>query len=337
MTGLEELPEVIRSDRKAVYNSDLFRSMIFVLLAALALWLYLKGKIKENLLLIALGFLIVLDLAGVDRRYVNSGNFVSKRQMNKPFAEAGFDKQIKADTTIFRVYDPQEGVNGARTSFFHYSIGGYHGAKPAGMEDLFEFHIYSNNVSVLNMLNVKYVIQQDEEEGRYAARNPEANGNAWFVTELLPVANANEEIQSLDTLDNKIRAVFNAQKFPPVRAQEFTVDSTASIELREYTPNRLLYRSVNPQSGLAVFSEMYYERGWKAYIDGVSEPYFRVNYTLRALKVPAGEHQIEFRFEPGVVETGSRVSLASIILLILLILAGTLYKLRPSGDKREES
>ena len=336
MTGLEELPEVLRSDRKAVYNSDLFRSMIFVLLTALALWLYLKERIGKNLLLLTLGLLIAIDLIGVDLRYVNSSDFVRRREMTTPFGQTAMDKEILQDPGVFRVYDPGEGINGARTSYFHKSVGGYHAAKPAGIQDLFDFHIYKNNIEVLNMLNVKYVVQEDEEGQKYAALNSGANGNAWFVEKLIPVADADQEIMILDSVNTKTVAVVNKQRFPEIAANHFEKDSAATIKLTEYQPNKLVYSSINTHKGLAVFSEMHYPRGWHAYIDGVEVPHFGVDYVLRALEIPEGEHTITFRFEPGVVHTGSRISLISTILLVLFILAGTLYKLRPSGDKREE-
>ncbi len=210
----DQVISMIKLDRKAVYTHDVFRSLIYVLLAALVIWAYLKEKIKQNILLVALGVLIVFDLVGVDQRYVNKGNFVSQRQMDKPFQETEVDQQINKDTTIFRVYDPEEGLNGARTSYFHQSIGGYHAAKPAGIQDLFDFHIYKNNVRVLNMLNVKYIIQQDKDGKQYPAINPFANGNAWFIDKLLPVTSANAEIRALDSLDIKNEAVINTTNFP---------------------------------------------------------------------------------------------------------------------------
>jgi len=197
----DEVLAMIKRDREAAYLNDSFRSLIYVLLAAAALWLFIKTKINRSILVVILGLLICLDLVGIGLRYVNTDDFVSRRLMNEPFLETAVDKQIKADTTVYRVYDSSEGLNGARTSYFHKSIGGYHAAKPAIIQDLFDYHIYQNNRQVLNMLNVKYVLQQNEEGKRVASINPEANGNAWFVELLLPVGSANEEIMALDSLD----------------------------------------------------------------------------------------------------------------------------------------
>jgi len=319
--GMSDLVDMFIADRKTVYITDLFRSLLFVVFASAGIWLYLKGKFKMNLTLIVLGALIVFDLVGVDLRYVNKDNFVAKRRMLQPFQETPIYKQIQKDETIFRVYDQKEGF-GARTSFFHQSIGGYHAAKPAGIQDLFEYHIYNGNIGVLNMLNVKYVIQQDEEGRSYPALNPDANGNAWFVEKLTKVNNADEEIKALNGLNTSNEAIVNSSKVKDIGRASFKLDSTASITLTSYKPNHLKYSSNNSNSGLAVFSEMHYPHGWNAYIDGTPTEHFKVNYVLRALEVPEGQHEIEFKFEPQVVETGSKITLGSSILLVLIVLGG---------------
>ncbi len=332
----DEIMTMIQLDRESVYISDLIRSLVYVLLAAVAIWLYIKERIKENILTLALGLLLLFDLVGIDLRYVNENDFVRARQMEEPFQETAMDKQIAKDPEIFRVYDPSEGLNGARTSYFHQSIGGYHAAKPAALQDLFDFHVYKNNMRVLNMLNVKYVVQQDEEGRDYPALNPYANGNAWFVKTLLPVKSANQEIQALDSLDVMNEAVINTNNFPNITPLSFQKDSTATIKLTDYSPNHLTYRSINEQEAVAVFSEMYYANGWNAYIDGIKTPHFKVNYILRAMKVPAGNHKIEFKFEPEVIETGGTITLASTLLLGLFILGGIGFSLR-NFRKKEES
>ncbi|MET7029314.1 YfhO family protein [Sediminicola luteus] len=332
----DEIMTMIQLDRESVYISDLIRSLVYVLLAAVAIWLYIKERIKENILTLALGLLLLFDLVGIGLRYVNEDDFVRARQMEEPFQETAMDKQIAKDPGVFRVYDPSEGLNGARTSYFHQSIGGYHAAKPAALQDLFDFHVYMNNMRVLNMLNVKYVVQQDEEGRDYPALNPYANGNAWFVNTLLPVKNANQEIQALDSLDVMNEAVINTNDFPNITPLSFQKDSTATIKLTNYSPNHLTYRSINGQEAVAVFSEMYYANGWNAYIDGIKIPHFKVNYILRAMKVPAGNHKIEFKFEPEVIETGGTITLASTLLLGLFILGGIGFSLR-NFRKKEES
>lgn len=322
MTGLEELPEMLRLDRKAVYTSDLLRSLAFVLITALLLWFFIKEKLKMNLVLIAIGVLIVFDLVGVNLRYVNSDSFVSKRKMLEPFEPTAADKQILEDDGIFRVFDQTDGFDSAKTAYFHQSITGYHAAKPAGMQDLFDFHVYNGNLSVFNMLNVKYVVRQDEEGNSFPIENPNANGNAWFINNLKQVSSADEEIMALDSLNTKMTAVVNTGKFKNINRFDYQVDSTAYINLTDFKPNHLTYTSSNPNAGVAVFSEMYYGNGWNAYIDGKPSGHFRVNYVLRALKIPEGKHTIEFKFEPKVVEQGSKITLASTALLGLILLGG---------------
>lgn len=322
MTGLEQLPEMLKLDRKAVYTSDLLRSLGYVLATAALLWFFLKDKVKSNLVVIAVGALIVFDLVGVNLRYVNADSFVSKRKMLQPFQATAADKAILKDDGVFRVFDQTDGFDSAKTAYFHKSITGYHAAKPAGMQDLFEYHVYNGNLSVFNMLNVKYVVQQDESGNPFPIENQNANGNAWFVKELQQVTSADEEIRALEGLDTKTTAVVNNTKFKNIDRFEFQKDSTASINLTDYEPNHLTYASTNPNAGVAVFSEMYYANGWNAYIDGKPVDHFKVNYVLRALKIPEGNHTVEFKFEPEVVKLGSQIVLGSTILMGLILLGG---------------
>ena len=332
----DEILSLIQLDRKTVYTNDLFRTLIFIALAAGVIWLYLKERLKENILIILLGVLIVVDLVGVDMRYVNKENFVSKRRLSEPFPERPVDQQILQDKGIYRVYDPQEGLNGASTSFYHKSIGGYHAAKPAGLQDLFDFYIYKGKIEILNMLNVKYVIQQDEEGKSTPSMNPNANGNAWFVSKLIEVKSVDEEIKALDNMDVKNEAVVNTSRFANINRFNFHTDSVATVALIDYKPNHLTYRASNPKAGVLVFSEMYYKNGWNAYIDGQLKDHFRVNYVLRALFVSGGDHTIEFKFEPEVIKNGSQITLASSIVLGLIVLMGIGFTVRRSPKKEED-
>jgi hypothetical protein len=331
----DEVMTMIKRDREAVYVNDTIRSLIYVLLAGLAIWLYLKGRLKKNVVILTLSVLVVFDLVGVDLRYVNKKDFDRQKRMNQPFQQLPMDKQIAEDSGVYRVYDPSEGLNGARTSYFHQSIGGYHAAKPAGMQDLFDFHIYRNNLRVLNMLNVKYIVQQDEEGRSYAITNPEVNGNAWFISRLMEVQSADEEIKALDSLDVLNEAVVNTSDFTQIDQFNFPKDSLAYINLKEYKPNHLTYITNNSNNGLAVFSEMYYPGDWKAYIDGKLVDHFKVNYVLRALNIPKGNHTVEFKFEPEVIETGGKITLASSILMILMFLVGGLFSIFRLRKKKE--
>ncbi len=331
----EEFMTMIMRDREAVYTSDTIRSLIYVLLSVVVIWLYIKEKLNKNIAILGLGVLIVIDLVGVDLRYVDKDDFVRKRRMSEPFQIMAVNKQILEDTTNYRVFNPSEGFQ-ARTAYFHQSISGYHAARPRGMEDLFDFYVYRNNIGVLSMLNVKYIIQQEEEGRPYAMLNPKASGNAWFVQKLNEVKSANEEILELDSLDIKNVAVVNTNAFPDVRRFDFQVDSTASINLVDYKPNHLTYTSTNPNAGVAVFSEMYYVNGWNAYVDGEIKPHFKVNHVLRALRIPEGQHKVEFKFEPKVVETGSKITLASTVVLGLIVLGGLGFSIWRPRKKEEE-
>ncbi len=317
----EDIVAVIRSDREAVYINDTLRSWVYIALSALLLWLFLKGRLRKNYAIAGLVLLVLADLVGVDRRYVNQDDFIPARRMNAPIAQSQADQLILRDTAVFRVLNLSEGLNGARTSYFHHSLGGYHAAKPRRIQDLFEYHVYRDNRRVLDMLNTKYLIQPDEEGAPTVSLNPGALGNAWYVGRLEAVSSDDEAIRALDSLDVAREAVVNRAEFPEVSPAAFQVDSTSRIELLEYEPNYLKYRTENSSDGLGVFSEMYYPFGWQAYIDGAPHSHFRVNYTLRAMQIPAGNHTVEFRFEPAVIAQGSKWSLAGSIGL-LVALAG---------------
>ena len=314
---------MIKEQRESLFTTDVLRTLVFVLLSATALWLYLKDKLKENVVLLVIGCLIVFDLVGVDKRYVNSDNFVSARQVNEPFKISKADAQIKEDTSHYRVLDfSSNPFSDARTSYFHKAFGGYHAAKPKRAEDIFEFYVSKNNIGVVNMLNIKYIIQ-DNKGQLVALNNPYTNGNAWFVDELKTVTNANEEIVLLDSLNLKKQAVVQLGQTELKSA--YVLDSLASINLKSYKPNHLVYETSNVNDGLAIFSEVYYKNGWNAYIDGELKPHFRANYLLRGLEVPKGKHTIAFKFEPLVIKTGSSIALGSSVGLLLLILGGLFY------------
>ncbi len=314
----------VKEDRKAIFTSDTIRSLIFVLLSAILIWLYLKQKTSKNIVIAGFVILILADLVVVDRRYVNNDDFVASRQMSQPFPQTPADAAILQDKGHYRVFDLAESpFNTGRTSYFHNSVGGYHAAKPGRMQDLYDFYISKNNMGVLNMLNVKYFIIPTEE-GVQPQQNPEAFGNAWFVNNIKWVTSANEEITSLDEVDLSKTAVVN-REFQNLIGQNIPADTTANIELLSHKPNELVYRSRAAQDGLAVFSEMYYPHGWTVFINGEESTHFPANYVLRAMKVPAGENEITFRFEPEVINKGSDIALMSSIFLGILLLGGIFY------------
>ena len=328
--------EALKQDRKSLYAADLLRSGFFVVLVFGLMFMYVKNKLKANIAVILIGLLMVSDLFFVDKKYVNKDDFVSARQVDIPFEASQADQQILEDKSVYRVLDIEGYLNG-KASYFHKSIGGYSAVRPKRMQELFDYQIVKNNVGVLNMLNVKYLIQIDEQGQEFPVKNTDANGNAWFVSDLKPVANADAEMKALNKLDTKNVAIYSPNidgiyKAMPKSDKKFTVDSTATVQLTSYKPNHLQYVSNNTNKGFAVFSEMYYKNGWKATIDGKEATILRVNYALRGLEVPAGKHKIEFKFEPQVVKTGSTIALISSLLMLVLIGAGV-YFLRKNQEQ----
>ncbi len=322
----------IKEDRKAMFTTDTLRSLILVLLVATGIWYYLKGKLKENLLLISIGVLILFDLISVDYKYVNKDNFVTSREFNKPFIATSADKEIIQDTEHFRVYDLLAGpFNSGRAPYFHNALGGYHAAKLGRIQDIYDFYLTKGNVGILNMFNVKYFIVQDED-GIHANRNTYANGNAWFVEKIKLVDTADQEILALKEIDNKTEVVVNAKNKDLITQNTYKTDSLATIQLISHQPNKLVYESKNFSDGFAVFSEVYYKDGWQAYIDNVPVSHMQVDYVLRGMSIPAGNHKIEFKFEPQVVRTGSSITLVSSIVLLLLIVGGIFYVYRKKGS-----
>lgn len=325
--------DALKEDRMTLYSADLLRSGFFVLLVAGVLWLFIKEKFVQNTTIILVGLLMVFDLFYVDKKYVSDKDFVSRSEVEVPFQETSADIQILQDTTHYRVFEVQGNLSSARASYFHKSIGGYSAVKPRRMQQLFDYQIAKNNIEILNMLNVKYIIQTDSTGAAFPVQNSNANGNAWFVKNVKFVQSADEEMKVLDKLDSKNVAVINQFEFGSIfknDATNFSKDSTATIQLVSYKPNHLKYTSNNTGNGLAVFSEMYYEKGWKATIDGKETGIFRTDYVLRGLQIPAGRHVIEFKFEPQVIQTGSTITLISSLGMLLLLIGGIYFERKKS-------
>lgn len=324
-----EFVDALQQDRMALYTSDIWRTVLLLGLTTVLLWGFYAQKIKDIILLAGLALLILGDLVSVDKRYVNTDSFVDKRQMEKPFSPAPADLQIVRDTTRYRVLDlTSNPFNSARASYFHASVGGYHAAKPRRMQDLFDFYLSQNHLGILNLLNVKYVLQPGQDGQAIASQNPEANGPAWLVDNIKWVNSEDEEIRALDSLNSKQTAVVH-QRFKSLIGIKITAsDSIDSIKLVAHQPNKLQYLSNTRGNVLALFSEAYYSQGWQAYIDGKPVPHFRADYWLRALVLPAGKHNIEFVFEPNVVQTGSRLALAGSSLFLILTLMMIYFNLK---------
>ncbi len=322
-------PNFIRSlrlDREAMLKADVLRTLVVCLGVATILWLVLKDKVKTNLALVGIGFIIVLDLVSFNKNYVNQDDFVPEVAMKQPFKATQVDKAIQQDTSHYRVYDVSSSpLNSSRTSYFHNSIGGYHAAKPGRIQDLFDFHIYEGHQQILDMLNVKYIIFSEEGQLGYQ-ENKTALGHAWFVDQLQLVQDANTAIQSLDTVNLSRTAVIEANETNFTSTYSFKRSVSDEIKLIDYQLNQLTYSYSLEQDAIAVFSELYYPEGWQAYLDGSPINHFRANYVLRAANLPAGDHQLVFKFKPQVIATGNTITLASYGLLLVLLIGGWFYR-----------
>ena len=326
-----QLLGALRADRADLLRNDVWRGLLFVGAALGVLYFHLKGRLSVLPAAAIMVALVLVDLWGVDKRYLGENKF-QRETIAEAFQPSPADQLILQDKDLdYRVFNVQNPFNEAQTSYFHKSIGGYHGAKLRRYQDLIERQISTNNQQVLNMLNMRYLITGDAKQP--VQRNPGALGNAWFVSEVKTVQSPDEEMAALSTLSPATVAVVDASKFPQQKAATYDI-AGSSIVLTNYSPDELKYRYNATQAGLVVFSEIYYAEGWQAFIDGKPAPHLRVDYVLRALQVPAGAHAIEFRFEPKAFAVGNGVSLGSSIVLLLMLVGAGVYVARrkPSAE-----
>lgn len=335
------LAEFVQKDRASLFTMDCLRSFIFILLAAVVLWFYAKGKLKNTYFLILLGSLILVDLWMVDKRYFNNDDFFPKKQFEKQFVPTEADRQIMSDTDIhYRVLNfATNTFNDAHTSYFHKSVGGYSAAKLSRYQDMIEHHIAKQNMQVLNMLNTKYFIIPDQKTGSPVVQyNAAAFGNAWFVDSLTKVGNPNEEIEALNYIQISNTAVIDTNLFgKAIAGFQFGQDSGSAIKLLSYTPDELRYKAVakNAQN-MMVFSEVYYP-DWFATVDGKPVDVFRVNYILRAIIVPKGEHEIVLRFRPHTVEEGVKISIAFWIFISVFSIGAIIFSIVQYNKKTKKN
>jgi hypothetical protein len=340
----------LREDRQSLLLSDAFRSFAFITLAFLIVYFGIYKKLPA-VFYGCLAFMVMVDLAVVDKRYVSSENFTRKPGANAAFVASEADAAIERDKSHYRVYNLQNSLsdawNEAKTSYFHHSIGGYHGAKLKRYQELLDSCLYEEtaefvedaqarsiklqNYGILNMLNTKYI--KFGEQANAVLTNEEANGNAWFVSEVIQVNSANEELDKVCGIDTKTTAVVDASKFKV--AAKTATDSTAKITLAEFKPNYLRYESNSTTGGLAVFSEIYYPKGWHAFVDQKEVSILRANYILRALEIPSGKHSVEFKFQPEAYTVGNKVTSISSWLVLLLVSACIAFSLKE--EKPENS
>ena len=340
------LKTALVSDRKGLLRADSFRSLLFILLGAGTLVAFVMGKLKKEYATLLLGALILFDLWGAGKRYLNADRFERPSAMQKTFTPGVADTEILNDPSYKRVLNLTTSVfnDNSPTSWFHKSIGGYHGAKLKRYQELIDSTISRelgmfqtafqnvgqvqtveelashlmpvfNNTAVLNMLNTKYVIVDPQSP---PVINPNALGNAWFVEKPVIAGNANEELASLKMINPAREAVIDTRFSEFIKSTHYPVAEGDRIELVSYQPNELEYSYTAEGERLAVFSDIYYPEGWLCFVDGKESDHFRANYVLRAMVLPGGTHQVRFVFEPSTYINGNRVSLASSVLLILL-------------------
>lgn len=326
--------KAIKEDRLTVLKSDSLRSLLFIIGIAGILWLTFKKKVSENLALVLVGILVIVDLVGVDRRSVNEENFISEREYREYFVATPTDEAILKDDGYFRVLDQFRGFNDSHTSYFFNTINGYSAVYPRRMDDIYD-KVLRGKIGMLNMLNVKYIIQ-DNEGAMYAQRNPYVNGPAWFVDEIQTVPDYNAVYDALDSIDTKKTAVVREAYQSELGNYTPKKDSLSTIELVKASPNVMTYKATNTQDGFAVFSEAYYKNGWIATIDGQETSIIETNYMLRGLKVPKGTHDIQFTFDPPVVKKGSMITLSSSIILLLIVFGGVFMSFRKKDQNVTE-
>jgi len=329
---LSPLYASLQDARMAMVSADALRSFVFLVIGAALFWLYFKNILKKEALCGALLMVVLIDMYPVDKRYLNTKSFSMKPAMAQQTIEPRpVDLQILQDTAMnYRVMDLSR-FGDAMPSYFHKCIGGYHAAKLTRYQDLIDRQISKNNVEVLNMLNAKYLVVDDTT----AHINPEALGNGWFVDKVTYVKGAQAEMAVLDTLHTAVGAVAD-ESFRSVLGEAKAVMPGDTIIETVYKPNELHYKTISRNGGLAVFSEIYFPWGWTATVDGKEVPVGRVNYVLRALQLPAGEHTVVFRFDPQSVHTTETVAYASVVLIYLAVIGAFLLLGKGNCCKKEE-
>jgi len=319
----------LQSDRKSLMGSDLLRSFILIALAVLLMAMFLKKKISATILVAGLIVLNGYDLIGVASRYLNQEKFVEPEDFEAAFIPTQADMQILKDPdhANFRVFNETVGdpFSDGITPYHFNAIGGYHPAKLDLYNDIITRQLSKGNMQVFDMLNTKYFIVTDPQTGKPVAQlNPNAFGNCWLVKGIKFVENADEEMAALDNTNLRDTAIVE-NKFKTLIKQEPKYDSVASIELVQNLNDLIDYKFTAPTPQFAVFSEVYYPKGWNVFIDGTKADYVKTDYVLRGMYIPAGNHTIEFRFEPKSFFTGRIISIIANIIVALLLIATIVY------------
>lgn len=359
----EWLVDAIQKDRQSLLQADAIRSFVFILLAAAVLWALINEKLQKTYAYIVLILLIVVDMWTICNRYMNNekaGNkyvhWETKKEKRTPYTMQKADHIILQDKeTYFRVMDLNSRFDqDARTSYFHKNIGGYHGAKLMRIQELIDFHLnreqyqlnniarqqpemlpmYLSQMQITNMLNTKYIIPNI---GAEPVQNAHKNGNAWFIKDTVFVANADSEIMALPKYNLKNTLIISNAEKEKCKNINFEYDANGKITLSGFSPKHLTYAYQASKPQLVAFSEIYYPKGWNAYIDGKPATYFRGNYLLRAMAVPEGKHTIEFKFEPKAYYVGNKVSYAGSFIIFILFLGALFYEFKNRKSQQQEA
>ncbi len=321
--------DTIIADRKALMRGDAFRSLVLVLLCAGLVWAYTQKWLQRTVVIAGIGVLVLFDLWSVGKRYLNENSFVNKTNIEANFRPRQVDELILKDRELgYRVLDLTTNTfNSSAASYFHRSIGGYHAAKLQRYQDIIDRHLSKNNERVLNMLNTRYYIVPGQNQQPDVELNMGALGAAWFAAATRTVPTPDAEINALNDFSPENEAIIHQEFSAYLSGLKLQKDSLGTIKLSDYKPNHLTYTYEAQSEQLVVFSEIWYgpDKGWQAYIDGQPTEHIRANYILRAMRVPAGKHSIEFRFDPPTFQRGKLISNIFSSLLLLGLLGMAVY------------
>jgi len=322
----------LKEDRQALFLSSLLRSLFYVAVAAVLLTLIVKGKLKPLLAIGIVGALAFIDLMAMNVQYLNYDNFQDEGEAQSEFTPSPSDQAVLRDKSWYRVLDLRQGglnslTYGAMTAYFHRSIGGYHPAKLSIYNDLIENQLirYPNCMPVIDMLNTKYIFQPTADGHDSISLNPGALGPAWLVRSVKYASSPRAAMDALTNLDTRDTAILFSYDRPAIGADKTATPApTDTISLTKADNDEMIYESSTAGKCFAVFSEIYYSRGWHAYIDNDEAPIIRTNYVLRGLSLPPGHHKIRFDFHPSSYYTGMTLQLISGIAMVLLLLAAAI-------------
>jgi len=326
----------LKEDRQSLFMGDLLRSFLFILVAGLAIFLFLKRKLNALAVTLVVGLFAFIDVMAIDTKYLNSDNYQESTDSEDRFKPSAVDQQIAKDTGYYRVLDVSQGIpaafnGGPLTAYFHHSIGGYHPAKLSIYQDLIEKQLYNfpNCLPVLDMLNTKYIITSSQQNGQQlmAQENPEALGAAWFVQTIDTKKGPAEVMKALSNFNPKDTAILDEADKKNLVAHAVK-DSSAYIKLLYNNNDLIEYESSSKNTEFAVFSEIYYDAGWVATIDGKEAPIVRTNYVLRGLQIPAGNHRIQFEFKPASFYNSNRAAIGASAFIWLMLTGAIVLTLR---------